>query len=301
MDRQHINQLLRTLGTVLAFSLVIFLLSRQGWEEIMAGIRAISPVRLVVCFSLMLLSRAAVAFRWHILLRSGGVPIRLRDSFRIAFAGLFSSNFLPTTIGGDVVRLAMAVRSGYDSVIITASLAVDRLVGMAGMASAAPLGLPPVLSLTRSAQAAGILAGLFDRLKGVFLRLVEAVRMWLKSPRGLFLAFAWTWIHQSCLFAVVWLLLDSLGDPMPFWLVAGLWSFTYFVTLLPISINGLGLQELSMTAIFSTLGGVSVSNAAMAALLFRTLQMLASVPGAAFLSDIFAGSPLNQKGGGHAD
>ena len=85
------------------------------------------------------------------------------------------------------------------------------------------------------------------------------------------------------------LLRQGLGEPLPFWSIAGFWSFTYFVTLLPISINGLGLQELSMTFIFTTLGGVSVSTAATAALLVRTIQMLASIPGAAFLPDILSG------------
>ena len=63
-------------------------------------------------------------------------------------------------------------------------------------------------------------------------------------------------------------------------------SFTYFVTLLPISINGLGLQELSMTAIFSSFGGINVGSAAAAALMVRTTQLLASIPGAVFLPDI---------------
>jgi hypothetical protein len=118
----------------------------------------------------------------------------------------------------------------------------------------------------------------------------------MRSPRGLLLAYAWTWAHQLSLFGVVWLMLGGLGETAPFWLVGGLWSFTYFVTLLPISINGLGLQELSMTAIFSGLGGVSVTAAATAAFLVRTIQMLASLPGALFLPDILSGGhPTDDK------
>jgi hypothetical protein len=203
---------------------------------------------------------------------------------------------MPTTIGGDVVRLAMALRLGFDKVISTASLVVDRLVGMAGMATAAPLGLVPALGgdpQENLTAAAGMVAGLTGRLGDVRDRLLGTLGLWLRSPGGLLLAYAWTWAHQLSLFGVVWLMLGGLGESIPFWLVGGLWSFTYFVTLLPVSINGLGLQELSMTAIFTGLGGVSVAGAATAALLVRTLQMLASLPGAIFLPDIFSSSPIS--------
>jgi len=277
---------------MIALILLVILISRQGWEEILAGIRRIPPEYFLLAIALSLLSRLAVAVRWHILLNSAGVDSSVKTSLRITFAGLFSSNFLPTTIGGDVFRLAMAVRMGWDKVIAAASLVVDRLVGMAGMASAVVFGLGPLAQalsgVSPSMHVAGstITAGLAGRLKRIGLSLFEAGAIWLRSPRGLLLAFASTWVHQLCVFAAVWLLLTGQGAEIDFWTAGGLWSFSYFVTLLPISINGLGVQELSMTTIYSTLGGVGIPEAATAALLVRTVQVLASVPGALFLSDI---------------
>jgi len=75
---------------------------------------------------------------------------------------------------------------------------------------------------------------------------------------------------------------------MPIWLIAGLYSLVYFVTLVPISINGYGVQEISMTLIFSNLGRASLQTGLTAALLFRTLMMIASLPGAFFIPDILA-------------
>ncbi len=74
------------------------------------------------------------------------MKIPFRQSLRITFAGLFASNFLPTTIGGDVVRLAGAIQYRLDAATSTASLVVDRLVGMAGMAMMVPFSLPSLLS-----------------------------------------------------------------------------------------------------------------------------------------------------------
>ncbi|HNB52160.1 MAG TPA: lysylphosphatidylglycerol synthase transmembrane domain-containing protein, partial [Anaerolineales bacterium] len=260
------------------------------------GVRQIPPLYFVLSIVVMLASRTAVALRWHALLRSGGVKATVGQSLKITYAGLFASNFLPTTIGGDVVRLAMALRAGFDKVISTASLVVDRLVGMAGMGSAAPLGLPPILSAMPASQVLGpSMAAIpwaqpwIDRAKGAVGKLWQATVLWIRSPRGLLLAFGLTWVHQICIFTINWLLFRGMGEPISFWLAGGLWSFTYFVTLIPISIGGLGLQELSMTYIFSHFGGVSAHSAAIVALLVRTLQTLASVPGVAFLPEILSG------------
>jgi hypothetical protein len=92
-----------------------------------------------------------------------------------------------------------------------------------------------------------------------------------------------------CTFTAVWVLLEGMGEPISFWLVMGFWSASYFVTLLPISINGMGVQELALTFFFVTMGGISPSGGLTMALLMRILQMLASLPGALFLPDIMAG------------
>jgi hypothetical protein len=92
-----------------------------------------------------------------------------------------------------------------------------------------------------------------------------------------------------CTFAQIWILLQGMGQPLPFGLIAGLWSLTYFVTLLPVSINGMGVQELSTALIYTSLGGVTGAASLTLALLMRILQMLASLPGALFIPGILAG------------
>ena len=80
------------------------------------------------------------------------------------------------------------------------------------------------------------------------------MKVWLNKPRSLLGALGFTWVHMLCTFAMVWLLLGGMGEHISFWLVMGLWSATYFVTLLPISINGMGVQELAMTFFYVAIG-----------------------------------------------
>lgn len=285
---------LRWLGTLLAVGLLIYLLSRQGWAEIIATAGQINWWRFILAFLLVMISRLAVAGRWHVLMYSASTGITPRQSLRLTFAMLFSSNFLPTTIGGDVVRLAGSIRLGFDQAICLASLVVDRLVGMVGMAMALPFGLPGYFDQINRPPVAGSLVipwlnPLAGKIQRFLQELGQALALWLHKPRALLAALGFTWVHMLCTFAAVWVLLDGMGEPIPFWLVMGLSSATYFVTLLPISINGMGVQELAMTYFYVAIGGISPANGLILALLIRLLPMVASLPGALFIPDIMAG------------
>jgi hypothetical protein len=88
------------------------------------------------------------------------------------------------------------------------------------------------------------------------------------------------------MFGCMYTLLHATGETINYWLIAGLWSFVYFITLVPITVNGFGLQEVSITFIFVKFGGVSDADALLFALAFRLLMMLLSLPGALFVGDL---------------
>ena len=274
--------------------LLIYLLSQQGWSEIAGAAHQIAWWRFVLAILLVMISRFAVAGRWHVLMHSAGTSITPRQSIRLTFAMLFSSNFLPTTIGGDVVRLAGAIRLGFDQAVSLASLVADRLVGLTGMAMALPFGLPAYIHHLNSPSAVTLAAipwfnPLADRIRGFLQQLLQTLQVWLKQPRSLLGSLGFTWVHMLCTFCAVSLLLGGMGEHISFWLVMGLWSAMYFVTLLPISINGLGVQELIMAFLYVTFGGISKSSGFTLAVLWRILQVVASLPGALFIPDILAG------------
>lgn len=294
---------IRWVGTFSAIALLVYLLQKQGWEQILEAVRQIGAGRFLIAILLVIVSRLMMVARWYVLLRSTDEQIPFMDTLRLTFAGLFANNFLPSTIGGDVVRLAGAVQAGYDGVVSAASLIVDRLVGMFGMALTLPVGLyraflnPFQIGFVDRQTiplAAGILPGSVRKIlekaltkaRSLLRRLLEAAGMWVRKPRALLASLLFTGLHMACLFGILWVFLSGMNDPVPYWLISGLWSLVYFVTLVPISINGLGVQEVAITYAFSTLGGASEQSALILALLTRTLFMLASLPGALFLPAI---------------
>lgn len=295
-NRQRILQIG---GTLLAILLLVLLLRDGGWDEILTAMRMIKVIDLGWAAVLFLISRIAVTCRWHILLRSGGIDIKLKDSMLLTFTGLFATNFLPTTVGGDVLRLAGAMQMGYDRAVCLASIAADRLIGMLGMFMTAPIGLIYAWNVIPGTAASlsfvGILKKPWDYVKNMTTRLwhfgwrtLGTFSIWMKKPGSLFLSLVFTWIHMLCLFGSIYLFLDDLGTHVSFWMIAGLWSLTYFITLIPISINGYGLQELSFTYLFSTVAGVTPALSLTVGVLIRAYFVISSLPGAFFLPSALA-------------
>jgi len=300
---------LRLVGTLLALALLIYLLREQGWEEIGAAIGAIPVWNLLLAFLLTIVSRLAVSLRWHILIHAIEPRTSLAQALRLTFAGLFASNFLPTTIGGDVVRLAGAIQLKLDGVLCAASLVMDRLIGTAGMLMVLPFGLPkffasqlftqfghfaafesvPLVGLTASSPTT-LPGKLLKIARQAFKKILAALSHWISHPAALLQALLVTWIHMLCLFWTIYLLLGGMKEEISFWLIAGLWGIIYFITLIPISINGYGVQELSATFIFTQIGGISPQHSLTLALLIRTLQMAISLPGALFVSSVIVGA-----------
>jgi uncharacterized membrane protein YbhN (UPF0104 family) len=303
---QPTRSLLRIFGTLIALGLVIFLVWRN-WYAFVAALGSLPISLLLLVLANALMSRMMVTLRWFILLRLVAPKVTFLEVFKLSFVGLFTTNVLPSTIGGDVVKLGGALQFGLNSADVTASLIMDRLCGMGTMASFLPFGIIAMfqtqsISAVRVTSSSSIFVkNLWNKLLDFLRRVKQALRLWLEHPRVLLMAALFSYVHMACTFAMVSLILNSLGHPTPFWKVGGLWVLIYFITLIPISINGLGLQEFSLSLIYTNIAGVSEANSLVLALLMRIMFMIASLPGALFLPEVFSGGrkvkQYNQQSG----
>jgi glycosyltransferase 2 family protein len=280
--------ILKLAGTLLAFLLLLLILRKEDGTGVLVALRKIKLADLLWVALLFAISRIAVAWRWQVLLLSGGIKISFKDSLALTLMGLFATNFLPTTIGGDVVRLVGVMQMGYDKAVSLASLAADRLIGMVGMAMTVPFGVVYSWNVLQDALFTISLLTKFHEPVVFFKRTLFTFSIWLKKPSSLLAALAFTWIHMLCLFGSIYIFVSALGTHASFWMIAGLWSITYFITLLPISINGYGVQESVFTILLSNVVGLVPSVAATIALLIRAYFLLSSLPGAAFLPSILS-------------
>jgi len=292
-NKQRLNLIIRWGGTLLSVGIVIYLLSRVGWGEAWQTIRQLTAWRILLVVVLVFVSRFATFGRWYMLLKDQTPTLSMTDTLKLTFAGLFASNVLPTTIGGDVLRLAGAVRLGLSTSLAAASLVVDRLVGMTGMVLMVPFSLPGLSaylhSRSLSAPAGSMALPFFNRFKSGIRKVLENLRFWSKHPLILLKALGFTLIHQAAIYLIIRILIEGMGETLSFWQIAGIWSLTYFITLLPISINGLGLQEVTITNLYTLLGGLSPATSIALALILRLVWLVGSLPGAFFIGDVLAG------------
>ncbi|MGB9690904.1 MAG: lysylphosphatidylglycerol synthase transmembrane domain-containing protein [Candidatus Sumerlaeaceae bacterium] len=91
------------------------------------------PSFLALGFALFFVGELLTVYKWQILLRTVGVRCGFLDLTRAMLIGEFYSMFLPTSVGGDVCRIALT-RSAAGSTSVAASAALmQRNTGMGGL------------------------------------------------------------------------------------------------------------------------------------------------------------------------
>jgi len=248
------------------------------------------------------------ALKWGVLLRSRGHDLSIRRLTRHYLVGLFFNNFLPTSVGGDVVRAYDAGRDLNDTPEGAASVVAERLIASVGLALTAALGLPfvavgaPVYLAVALVFVAGVgLAGLFlvpslserivrsamgGRFEGVAGWVGSATRAtgeMLRDVRTVLVVTVLSITFQVLVAAVNWFLFRALGGDVSLVECVIYTSIVSAVTMIPVSISGHGVREAGY-AYFFALAGVSSALAVTASMLFFATVAVCTLPGAAFFA-----------------
>ena len=248
------------------------------------------------------------AVRWQAVLRAMGVRERLRRLVPLYFAGQFVSNVLPTTIGGDVLRITRLTRDdpGADSADTFASVVLERLTGWLVLPLITFFGLlvnPELREQGRASAVAAIVAtGTLVALVGVILaadhprlggrfaesegwtRFVGAVHRGVtqmrRHPAAAVLVVLSGLAYQLVLVVAALMVAAALGFG---WL--GLTPLLAFLPavlvaqVLPIGISGLGVRE-GAFVLFLTPLGVPAEQAVALGLVLYALNLVVSLAGA---------------------
>jgi uncharacterized membrane protein YbhN (UPF0104 family) len=84
---------------------------------------------ILVCLGSILLTFV----RWYFLVRALDLPFTIGDAIRLGFYGYATSPFLPSSIGGDIVKAAFIARGQSRRTAAVATVVVDRIVGLWGL------------------------------------------------------------------------------------------------------------------------------------------------------------------------
>lgn len=303
----------RVIGVVvklaLSLGLMAFVLRDTSLSALWATLRRVDPAWALAALGAHVVMMAVSVWRWDLLLRAQHVEVPTRllsESFWIAS---FFNNFLPSNIGGDVVRIADTSRPAGSKTLATTVVLVDRLLGLFALLTVGALGamtarglgvdVPGVWWLQVAAFAAGAVAlPLFavPRLLDTLLAPLRALgRPWVLErvallqdaflrfrarPSSLLGALAGALVVQVVIVAFYALAARSLAVPLPLFLAGVLVPVAMAVQMAPVSINGFGVRE-AVFSFFFVRFGLGVEAAVAVSLLGTALVMLFSLGGGA--------------------
>ncbi len=282
-EKRAPNRLWSILRWLLPLGLIGFLLSQVDWGEILPLLAGVSWTSLLLSAFAFLLSQFVIAVRWQFLLRFQQIRLPLARLTWLVLVGAFASNFLPTTIGGDILKMVAVARGQTRRATAVASVVADRLFNLAAMF----FWLPFTFSLNglnlSGRTEGGLVSGLLqvpiiEKVWSRLVRVFNAGRLWFTSPRCVVISLVLSWLSIGLSFLSFWILTLALDIPLTFWGASAVAVLSYFAALVPISVNGLGLLEGSLTALL-VLQGASYEQGLAAALLIRLVTMAVSLLG----------------------
>jgi glycosyltransferase 2 family protein len=278
---------------------LLFWLLRGVGAESWSALRSVHPGAFAAAVASILLAQLFTSLRLRALLAARGVVIGVGRAFQLTMGGYFASNFLPGTIGGDLLKGAVLLRDGAGRRTVVTALVLDRLLNLfailaLGVLSLALGGLPVQISALPWRWAAWILAAAivitvvgFAALRGRAERAATAVRAeiasWSGAPATVAFGAACSFLCVLSVVAGLWLLFRGLGLHVGPVSVCALLTAANLLSLLPVSLNGLGVQEVSLSYLL-TLLGAPPALAVGAALLVRLVTLTSSAFGVAALA-----------------
>jgi glycosyltransferase 2 family protein len=260
-------------GSALALLVLFHFLPRgKVWQTLGA-----LPARLwILVLAGYLATHCLGVGKWRLMVNTAGAGLNVLQAARCYFAGLFGSLFLPSLIGGDLLRAALALRYGKTKAGVLLGSFLDRIVDFAGLcvlAGAGALLAPGALQLQSrriflsiaAAAIGGVLivviaialvpARRFSfRMRRRLSSLRRAGRSMARRPQVFAGALGISVAAQLCFILLNIQLAEACGLRLPFraWLFA--WPLAKISAAIPVTQGGIGVREAALAGLLIPFG-----------------------------------------------
>ena len=230
-----------------------------------------------------------LTMRWQMIISQCGADMPLGQLFRFCMAALFFNQTLPSSVGGDAMRIWLAGKQ-TNWRIATYSVLIDRVVGVVSLAIVVTACLPWTLNLVRNpiGRSALLLIGLGCLAAGIFFvslawQRLRILQRWaptrhlaatatvafgiLRSPRALARIFCLSFVIHLLTVLLAWCAARSVGADLSLAYSLFLVLPVILIAIVPISVAGWGVREGAMVAAFGY-AGLPPSDGLIVSLLF---------------------------------
>lgn len=307
--------LLSTAKILISAALLYLALRKVDITDLLSRLGFTSAGWIALGIAVTLLQVFASAMRWREISDDCGASLSVAQAVRYCMIGSFFNQTLPSSIGGDAMRLWLVGRGPAGWRAAAYSIFVDRAIGLIALALLIAASLPWSYRLIGDPQ--GRLALLFVDLvalaaAGGFLLLGRLHWHWLGRIRAVHHLRACSIITNRAIFnrerwskiaflsllihilavVIAWCVVKAIAAPILFSEIFLLVPPVMLITMLPISIAGWGVREASMALTFGY-AGLATSEGVNVSLLYGAVFLVVGALGG--LVWIFSGE-RSQKG-----
>jgi hypothetical protein len=279
--------LLSTIKILISAALLYLALRKVNLFDLVSRINVASLGWIGMAIAVTFLQIFVGVLRWRVIGAECGAPLATRQAMRFNLIGTFFNQTLPSSIGGDAVRLWLVARGGAGWRAATYSIFVDRAIGLIALAIVIVASLPwsynlisdphgrsALLFIDFAALAGGVGFLVLGRLPWPWLKRwwgthhlhacsVIANRVIFSRKHGPAIAVLSVLVHVLAV-VIAWCVVQSIAAPVVFSQIFQLVPPVMLITMLPISIAGWGVREATMGLAFGYAGlmtneGVNVS------------------------------------------
>ena len=297
----------RILGSLFFIGLLVWAL-RQDYHEVARQIRQARIAIYALSLLLFSISLALLGYRLKIILNAQGHRFSFKQSLALTYIGYFFTNFLPTAIGGDIVKGFYISQKSQKKVEAYTAVFVDRITGAVSFAFIAVVMLMlrgrsieepsvhyAVYTLAGVLVALGVLAShrqLMSRLYNVPLlnrilailkldtvlkRIYNAAHGYRTHKKTLARAFSVSIVGQIVNALCLYFLAKSINNFVPIPELLLVVPVVAVFSMLPFSLGGLGLREGALVFLLGP--GIGYPSATTIAVLYLSLFLIASCIG----------------------
>lgn len=272
--------LLLSIKLLVSAALLYLALRKVDFHELASRFNVASLGWIGLAISATLLQIFIGVLRWREVSAECAAPLGIGQATRFNLIGAFFNQTLPSSIGGDAVRLWLVARGGAGWRAATYSIFVDRAIGLIALAVVIVATLPWSYQLITDphGRSALLLVDFAALTAGLgFLVLGWLPWSWLKKWWGTHHIYACSVIANRVIFSrtrgpkivvlsllvhvlavvISWCVVRSIAAPVLFTQVFQLVPPVMLITMMPISIAGWGVREATMGLAFGYAGLVS--------------------------------------------
>lgn len=262
----------------------VVLLGLLAWTQdlgsVLSLMGAADPGWLAVAVLAMMASQTITALTWGLLLAARALHVPRGKLLNIYYMSSFIGTWLPSSTGPDVVRAYYLAKhvDGYEAVgsmlvlrfISLLALGLFALVGIQVVPSAVPPSALLLAGLLVAGSAGALIVGMTDGPRWLATRVLRAVGLgalastlgklhdalsaYRRAPGALAVATVMSLAVQLLRILEIYYAGRSLGAEVPLTQYLVLVPVTTLITLVPVSLAGLGVREGAFLYFFSQVG-----------------------------------------------